>query len=57
MYYFIVNPGSQTGKAKTLWADLEKRLKSSDIDYKVYFTEKRMTPRSLPAVYAKSTPR
>ena len=41
MYYFIVNPGSQTGKAKTLWADLEKRLKSSDIDYKVYFTGKK----------------
>lgn len=41
MYYFIVNPGSQTGKAKTLWADLEERLKSSDIDYKVYFTKKK----------------
>ena len=41
MYYFIVNPGSQTGKAKTLWTDLEAKLKHSGIDYKVYFTEKK----------------
>ena len=41
MYYFIVNPGSQTGKAKTLWADLEKRLKTANIDYNVYFTHKK----------------
>ena len=38
VYYFIVNPGSQTGKAGNLWKELEKRLKSSKIDYKVFFT-------------------
>ncbi|MBP5533529.1 MAG: diacylglycerol kinase family lipid kinase [Lachnospiraceae bacterium] len=38
MYYFIVNPGSQTGKAKNLWNDLEDRLKNAGIDYKVSFT-------------------
>ena len=38
MYYFIVNPGSQTGKAKNLWHDLEDRLKGAGIDYKVSFT-------------------
>ena len=38
MYYFIVNPGSQTGKAKNLWRDLEDRLKNAGIDYKVSFT-------------------
>ncbi len=38
MYYFIVNPGSQTGKAKNLWHDLEEKLKTAGIDYKVSFT-------------------
>lgn len=38
VYYFIVNPGSRTGKAKNLWKDLENRLKLSKIDYKVCFT-------------------
>ena len=41
MYYFIVNPGSQTGKAKGLWKNLEKRLKNSRINYKVFYTSKR----------------
>ena len=41
MYYFIVNPGSQTGKAKSLWKNLEKRLKNSRIEYKVFFTSKK----------------
>ena len=40
MYHFIVNPGSQTGKAKTLWKDLEERLIEAGIDHKVYFTTK-----------------
>ena len=39
MYYFIVNPGSQTGNAKTLWNELEQNLKKKKIEYKVYFTE------------------
>ncbi len=38
MYYFIVNPGSQTGKAKDLWKNLEARLIKAKIEYKVYFT-------------------
>ena len=38
MYYFIVNPASQTGKAKDLWKNLEARLQKTNIEYKAYFT-------------------
>jgi len=38
MYYFIVNPGSRTGKAKKLWAELEKKLAETKTEYKVTFT-------------------
>ena len=39
-YYFIVNPGSKTGKGKSLWDELESRIIASKIDYEVFFTKK-----------------
>ena len=37
-YYFIVNPGSRTGKGRELWTVMEKRLERSGKDYEVVFT-------------------
>lgn len=39
MYYFIVNPGSRTGKGSQLWTELEAKLKNSKTEYRVYFTQ------------------
>lgn len=39
MYYFIINPHSKSGKAASIWNNLEIELVSSKIDYKAYFTE------------------
>ncbi|MCR5323800.1 MAG: diacylglycerol kinase family lipid kinase [Lachnospiraceae bacterium] len=39
-YYFIVNPGSRTGKGKSLWDELESKLEGSKADYEVFFTKK-----------------
>lgn len=39
MYYFIVNPGSRTGKGSQLWAELEEKLLHSRIKYEVFFTK------------------
>lgn len=38
-YYFIVNPGSRTGKAKELWDEMQKRLDRSGRDYEVFCTK------------------
>lgn len=40
MYYFIVNPGSRTGKGSLLWDEIEKKLNNSKTEYEVFFTEK-----------------
>ena len=39
-YYFIVNPGSRTGKGKGLWQQLEERIKAGGIEYEVFTTMK-----------------
>ncbi len=39
-YYFIVNPGSRTGKGKGLWQSLEEKIKASGVEYEVFATEK-----------------
>ena len=39
-YYFIVNPGSRTGKGMGLWRQLEERIKAGNIEYEVFKTEK-----------------
>ena len=38
-YYFIVNPGSRTGKAKELWDKMHKRLEKSGRDFEVFCTK------------------
>ena len=38
MYYFIINPKSCSGRAKAVWKDLEKILKSKKTTYHAYFT-------------------
>ena len=39
-YYFIVNPGSRTGKGKGLWESLEAKIKASGVEYEVLLTKK-----------------
>ncbi len=39
-YYFIVNPGSRTGKGKGLWNSLEEKVKASGVEYEVFSTQK-----------------
>lgn len=38
-YYFIVNPGSRTGKGQALWDELENKLKKSKLEYEVFYTK------------------
>ena len=38
MYYFIVNPGSRTGKGEGLWTQLETQIRQNGIEYEVFFT-------------------
>lgn len=37
---FIVNPASKTGKGIKIWKEVEKVLKSSEVDYEVFYTKK-----------------
>lgn len=37
-YYFIVNPGSRTGKGKELWDEMQRRLDRSGKEYEVIMT-------------------
>ena len=37
---FIVNPASKTGRGIKIWQEVEKVLKSSEIEYEVYYTKK-----------------
>ena len=39
MYYFIINPGSRSGKGVKIWNELEYILQKSHTDYRAYFTE------------------
>lgn len=39
MYYFIVNPGSKTGKGHELWDTMKAKLEMTDTKYEVFFTE------------------
>ncbi len=39
-YYFIVNPGSRTGKGQGLWQQLEERIKAGNVEYEVFKTLK-----------------
>lgn len=37
---FIVNPASKTGRGIEIWREVEKVLKSSEIEYEVYYTKR-----------------
>ena len=39
-YYFIVNPGSRTGRGKGIWNSLEDKVKAAGIEYEVFCTKK-----------------
>ena len=47
MYYFIVNPGSRSGRGKEVWEKIEIELEREDIEYRVYFTSHRFHAREL----------
>lgn len=37
---FIVNPASKTGRGMEIWREVEKVLKSSEIEYEVFYTKR-----------------
>ena len=39
MYYFIVNPHSRSGRARTLWQSLKQTLEQKKVSYNAYLTE------------------
>ncbi|MCQ2497071.1 MAG: diacylglycerol kinase family lipid kinase [Lachnospiraceae bacterium] len=55
-YYFIVNPGSKTGKGSRLWAGIEDKLKSSKIDYNAFFTKESGDATKLAAFICNKHP-
>ena len=49
MYYFIVNPGSRSGKGRSVWKTVELILEREDVEYRVYFTAYRFHAKELAA--------
>ena len=41
MYYFIVNPGSRSGRGKAVWQIVEGILEREQVEYRVFFTTYR----------------
>ena len=41
MYYFIVNPGSRSGRGKAVWQIVEGILEREKVEYRVFFTAYR----------------
>ena len=41
MYYFIVNPGSRSGRGKAVWQIVEGILEREQVEYLVFFTAYR----------------
>ena len=41
MYYFIVNPGSRSGRGKAVWQIVEGILEREQVEYRVFFTAYR----------------
>lgn len=39
MYYFIVNPASQSGKGMLIWNKISDYLQTQNVDYKAYFSK------------------
>lgn len=55
-YYFIVNPGSRTGKGSQLWTEIEDKLKRSKIDYNAFFTQEQGDATKLAALICSKHP-
>lgn len=47
MYYFIINPNSQTGNGKALWEKLKVSIHKENISYKAFFTSRQETGSHL----------
>ena len=45
MYYFIVNPGSRSGRGKAVWQIVEGILEREQVEYRVFFTAYRYRVR------------
>lgn len=41
MYHFIINPHSKTGRAKSIWLELKKKLDDQSVEYKSYMSKKQ----------------
>ena len=39
MYYFIINPASQSGRGYKIWEKIEQRLVRDGVEYQAYLTE------------------
>ena len=39
MYYFIINPASQSGRGYKIWKKIEQRLVRDGVEYQAYLTE------------------
>ncbi len=47
MYYFIINPHSQTGNGNVLWENLKTAIHREGIRYKAFFTSRQQTGSDL----------
>ncbi|RVU54216.1 diacylglycerol/lipid kinase family protein [Anaerosphaera multitolerans] len=41
MYYFIINPKSQSGRGEKIWLEIKRKVELKKIDYKYFVTEKK----------------
>lgn len=55
-YYFIVNPGSRTGKGKELWDEMHKRLEKSGRDFEVFYTKGQGDAKKAAELICKKDP-
>jgi len=55
-YYFIVNPGSRTGRAKELWDGMQERLEKSGKDFEVIYTLGKNDARDAAASVCEKDP-
>ena len=39
MYYFIINPASQSDRGYKIWKKIEQRLVRDGVEYQAYLTE------------------
>lgn len=56
MYYFIINPSSQTGNGKALWDKLKAVIHQEGIPYKAFFTSRQYAGSYLAAKICDNDP-